>query len=131
MKHVILVLRIIAAGILFQTLFFKFTGAPESVYIFTTVGIEPWGRWGSGVAELIASILLLVPATQAFGAVFAIMIMAGAIMSHILFLGINVQNDNGLLFFLALTVLICSGIIAAYNRSQLQKFALDALKWTK
>ena len=56
-------LRGTAAAILLQTLFFKFTGARESVYIFSTLGLEPWGRIGSGVAELIASVLLLIPST--------------------------------------------------------------------
>src|SRR5688500_10699247 len=68
-SHVIVstVLQLVAAGILLQTLFFKFTGAAESVYIFTTLGMEPWGRIGSGVAELVAAALLLYPPTAAIG----------------------------------------------------------------
>src|SRR5687767_11690773 len=83
------VLRGIAAIILLQTLFFKFSGARESVYIFTTLGMEPWGRIGSGVAELIASILLLVPRTAAFGAVLSLGVISGAIVSHLTKLGIT------------------------------------------
>jgi uncharacterized membrane protein YphA (DoxX/SURF4 family) len=81
------VLQFAAAGILLQTLFFKFTGAEESVYIFTTLGAEPWGRIGSGIVELIASVLLLVPATASPGAVMALGLMAGAILSHLTVLG--------------------------------------------
>ena len=87
-------LKIIAAIILLQTLYFKFTGAPESVYIFTTLGIEPWGRIGSGVAELIASILLFIPRTTWLGAGLALGTMLGAIGSHLVKLGIEVQGDG-------------------------------------
>lgn len=103
------VLRLIVAGILFQTLFFKFTAAPESVYIFQTLGLEPWGRIGSGVVELIAGILLLIPATVPVGALLSLGVISGAIMSHLTKLGIAVVNsdgssDGGLLFGLALIV---------------------------
>src|SRR5512135_3405713 len=111
------VLRLIAAVILLQTLFFKFTAAPESVYIFTRVHAEPWGRIGSGVVELIASILLLLPATVWLGALIAMGVMAGAIFSHLTVLGIVVQVDGGLLFALALTVFITSSIILYLHRS--------------
>src|SRR6201987_3330480 len=93
--------RIAAAVILLQTLFFKFTGAPESVYIFTKVGLEPWGRIGSGIIELIAAILLLVPRFTWLGAIIAIGVIGGAIMSHLTVLGIVVMDDGGLLFILA------------------------------
>src|SRR5690349_1697763 len=92
------VLQLLAAGILLQTLFFKFSASEESVYIFTTVGAEPWGRIGSGVVELIAAILLLSPSTAALGALLAMGVMAGAIMSHLTILGIEVKGDGGLLF---------------------------------
>jgi uncharacterized membrane protein YphA (DoxX/SURF4 family) len=112
-------LRLAAAIILLQTLFFKFTGAPESIYIFSTLNIEPWGRWLSGVSELIASILVLIPATQALGALLALGIMTGAIMSHFLFLGIIVQDDGGLLFSLACVVFVISVLTLQRNRQQL------------
>jgi len=102
------VIRIAAAIILFQTLFFKFTGAPESVYIFTTVGLEPWGRYGSGFVELIASMLLIFPRVAWFGAFLSVGVMGGAIMSHLTKLGIVVQNDGGELFALACIVMVCS-----------------------
>lgn len=119
MKNFILLLRIIAAGILLQTLFFKFTGAEESVFIFKTLGAEPFGRWVSGFIELIAAALLLIPATQALGALLSMGVMAGAIMSHVLLLGIEVQNDGGLLFALALIVFVASAIITYVRRSDL------------
>src|SRR5262249_3657361 len=110
-------IRLIAAAILLQTLFFKFTAAPESVYIFSKVGsgiglpfLEPWGRIGSGAVELIASILILWPALSWLGSVMAIGVTAGAIVFHLTVLGIEVQGDHGLLFLLAWTVVITSAM---------------------
>jgi uncharacterized membrane protein YphA (DoxX/SURF4 family) len=111
--------RIIAAAILVQTLYFKFTGAPESVYIFTKVHAEPWGRIGSGVVELISAILLLVPRTVWAGAILALGVMAGAIFSHLTILGIEVMGDGGLLFFLALTVSVTSAVALFLDRAQI------------
>lgn len=111
--------RIVAAVILLQTLYFKFTGAEESVYIFTKVGLEPWGRYASGVAELFAAILLLFPRTTAIGALLAAGVMIGAIGSHLTKLGIVVKDDGGLLFALAVTVLVCATITAIIHRRQI------------
>ena len=119
MKKLLLVLRIVAAGILLQTLYFKFTGSPESVYIFSQLGVEPWGRLFTGFIELVVSILLLIPATSAIGALMSLGVMGGAIMSHIFILGIQVQNDGGTLFFLAATVFLCSLVIVYFNRALL------------
>jgi hypothetical protein len=113
------VLQVVVAGILLQTLFFKFTGAAESVYIFSTLGAEPWGRIGSGVVELIASILLLVPATTTIGAALALAVISGAIVSHLTILGIEVQGDGGLLFTLALTVFVASALILLLRRGEI------------
>lgn len=113
------VLRITAAIILLQTLFFKFTAAPESVYIFTKVGAEPWGRIGSGVVELIAAILILTPRFTWLGSLMAIGVMAGAIFSHLTVLGIEVQGDKGLLFALALIVFVCSTANLLLHRSEI------------
>jgi len=112
-------LQLLAAAILLQTLFFKFTGAEESVYIFARLGAEPAGRIGSGVVELIASILLLMPATVTLGALLSMGVMAGAIVSHLTVLGIEVQGDGGLLFGLAITVLISAGIVLVIRRAQI------------
>ena len=111
--------RVVAAVILLQTLFFKFTGAPESVYIFTKVGLEPWGRIGSGVAELIAAILLIAPSFPWLGAGLALGVMGGAIMSHLTVLGIVVKDDGGLLFALAVIVAICSAVVLFIHRKAL------------
>ena len=113
------VVRLVAAGILLQTLFFKFTGAEESVYIFSTLGAEPAGRIGSGVLELIASILLLVPATAAIGALLAMGLMAGALVSHLTVLGIAVKGDGGLLFVLALIVFASVTAVLFLRRAEL------------
>jgi putative oxidoreductase len=112
-------LQIIVAIILLQTLFFKFTGAEESVYIFSTLGLEPWGRYASGVAELIAAILLLVPGYAAFGALLSLGVISGAIVSHLTRLGIEVKGDGGLLFGLAVTVFVCSLFVLVIRRDEL------------
>jgi hypothetical protein len=111
-------LQVIVALILFQTLFFKFTAAEESVYIFRKLGMEPWGRIGSGVAELIAVCLLLHPRTAALGAVLSLGVISGAIVSHLTRLGIIVKNDGGLLFGLAVAVFIGSAAILFLRRTQ-------------
>jgi uncharacterized membrane protein YphA (DoxX/SURF4 family) len=113
------ILRILAAIILLQTLFFKFSGAEESVYIFSTLGMEPWGRIGTGVVELIASILILIPRTTPFGALLAMGTMSGAIFFHLTRLGIEVRGDHGQLFIYALLVFISSSILAWTFRKQL------------
>jgi putative oxidoreductase len=98
----------IAAGlsalIMLQTLYFKFSAAPESVYIFSALGMEPWGRIGSGIAELIASVLILSPSLRWLGASLGIGIISGAIIAHLTKLGVEVQGDGGYLFILALLV---------------------------
>lgn len=113
------VLQIAVAVILFQTLFFKFTGAEESRYIFTQVGAEPWGRIGSGILELIAVILLLVPSTVTLGAILALGAASGAILSHLTRLGIVVKDDGGLLFALAVTIFVSSAIILILRRAEI------------
>lgn len=125
--------RILAAIILLQTLFFKFTAAPESVYIFTKLGVfihtyvplapisavEVSGRIGSGIMELIAAVLLLTPRFVWAGAVLAMAATGGAILSHLTFLGIEVQGDKGLLFFLAIAVFVTSAIGLLLHRMQI------------
>lgn len=113
------VLRLVAAVIMLQTLYFKFTAQEESVYIFSTLGMEPWGRLGTGVAELIASILILIPRTTVYGAVIGMGIMAGAIFSHLFKLGIVVMNDGGQLFVYALLVFISCAVLTILFKKQL------------
>ena len=112
--------RILAAIIMLQTLYFKFTGAPESVEIFTKVGMEPWGRFGVGTLELVASILIILPATVWAGALLALGLMGGAIMMHLTILGIAVQNDGGQLFLYAVIVIICSLYVLWCDRDKIK-----------
>jgi hypothetical protein len=111
--------RIVVAAILVQTLFFKFTAAPESVYIFEKLGLEPWGRIGSGLAELLASVLLFVPGAAGLGAAIALGVIAGALASHLGPLGIEVMGDGGLLFGLACLVLAGSATVLWIHRREL------------
>jgi uncharacterized membrane protein YphA (DoxX/SURF4 family) len=113
------VFRLTAAIILLQTLYFKFTGAEESVYIFSTLGMEPYGRIGSGVVELIAAILILIPRATLLGAIMGAGIMLGAIFSHLFVLGIEVKNDGGELFILAIITFLCCIALIYWNRSKI------------
>jgi len=113
------IFRIVASGILLQTLFFKFSGAEESIYIFSTLGIEPYGRIGSGIAELIVAILILIPGTTWIGALGGSGIMAGAIASHLFVLGIEVKNDGGLLFSLAVITLLSCSVLLYFDKNKL------------
>jgi len=113
------VLRLLAAVILLQTLYFKFSAAPESIYIFSKLGMEPWGRIGTGILELIAGILLLIPGTTVFGALLAIGLMTGAIFFHLTKLGISVQNDGGQLFIYALFVFVSCIALVIIHRNDL------------
>jgi uncharacterized membrane protein YphA (DoxX/SURF4 family) len=113
------VFRLTAAIILLQTLYFKFTGAEESVYIFSTLGMEPYGRIGSGVVELIAAILILIPRTTLLGALLGAGVMFGAIFSHLFVLGIEVKNDGGELFTLAIITFLCCIALIYWNKSKI------------
>jgi putative oxidoreductase len=114
-------LRLIVAVILFQTLFFKFSAARESVYIFSTLGMEPWGRIGSGLFELAACILLMVPATVTLGALMSLAATGSAILFHLARLGIALTpvGDHGELFALAIVVTVCSTAILLMHRQEL------------
>jgi hypothetical protein len=113
------VVRLTAAIILLQTLYFKFTGAEESVYIFSTLGMEPYGRIGSGIGELMAAILILIPRTTLLGAIFGCGVMIGAIFSHIFILGIEVKNDGGELFILGVITLACCLALIYVDRNKI------------
>lgn len=112
------ILRITATIILWQTLYFKFTAHPESVELFTKLGVEPWGRIGTGVIELVIGILLIIPSTAFLGAFFGAGVMSGAILSHLAIIGIASKNDGGLLFGLAIIVLVCCLIIMILQKEQ-------------
>ena len=111
--------RIAIAVILLQTLYFKFTGHPESVALFSKLGVEPWGRIGTGVIELIAGLLILVPATALIGAGLSLGLMAGAIASHLFVIGIESDNDGGQLFMLAIIVIALSVVVLAIRRKEI------------
>lgn len=119
MKIIDWILRIVPASILLQTLFFKFTGAPESIYIFSALGMEPYGRIGSGIVELIAAVLLLIPKTTLFGAIIGCGVMVGAVLSHLFVLGIEVKNDGGELFILAVVTLLSCVILVFKNKKEM------------
>ncbi|MEL6345635.1 MAG: DoxX family protein [Myxococcota bacterium] len=112
------VAQVTAAVIMGQTLFFKFTGAPETVALFTALGMEPFGRIGTGVAELIASVLLLIPATAPLGALLGVGLMIGAVGAHLTVLGINYNGDGGALFAMAIVTLLSSLAVLWLRRDQ-------------
>lgn len=114
------VARIGAAVILLQTLFFKFTAHPDSVLLFSTLGMEPWGRIGTGVAELIVAVLLLIPRTAWLGALGSLGVISGAIFSHLTVLGINFNNDGGALFSLAMITFVLSAITLYLHRFEIR-----------
>ncbi|MBD3724345.1 MAG: DoxX family protein [Flavobacteriaceae bacterium] len=116
------IIRFIPAIIMIQTLFFKFTAAPESVAIFSKLHAEPFGRIGTGIIEFIASILILIPNKSRFGAILGFGTMFGAIISHIFILGINVNHDGGQLFTLAIITIICCGLVLFEERKKISIF---------
>lgn len=122
-KYILLIIKLIVAIILLQTLYFKFSGSPESVYIFEKLGIEPYGRIGSGIIELIASIFLFINKTKFYAAIMATGTMLVAILSHLFILGIEVMHDGGTLFMLAAVTFVLSGILSVIYISD--------LKWLK
>lgn len=114
------IFRLLAAAIFLQTLYFKFSAAPESVYIFSTLGIEPWGRIGTGIAELIVSLLLIVPRTAWLGALGGVVVISGAILAHLTKLGIEVQGDGGKVFYLAIIVFVsCLAVLYLHKEEAL------------
>jgi putative oxidoreductase len=118
-KSLLLILRIVVAIILIQTLRFKFTAHPDSVYIFTKVGLEPFGRIGIGILELIAAILILIPKTIWAGALLTTGLLSGAVMMHLTQLGVEINNDGGTLFYMAVGTLILSAVILFDQRKSI------------
>ena len=118
-KYLPFAMRIIVAIILIQTLRFKFTAHPDSVYIFSKVGLEPYGRIGIGILELIAGILLLIPKTVWAGATLTLGLIGGAIFMHLTKLGIEVNGDSGILFYTAIIIFILNGIILWFYRKDI------------
>lgn len=117
---------LIAAGIMIETLFFKFSAAPESVYIFKKMGTEPWMRWVQGFWELFASIGLLLPRMKWAGGVLTTGAMAAAILSHMTWLGYSIQGDHGLLFCMALVSFACGLTVTFINRHKIPGYVPSA-----
>lgn len=122
------VFRLLAAIIFLQTLYFKFSGAPESIYIFSTLGIEPWGRIGTGIAELVIGILLIIPRTAWIGALGGLAIISGAILAHLTQLGIEIQGDGGKVFYLAIIVFISCLLVSYLHRAEIDTFLKNLQK---
>jgi uncharacterized membrane protein YphA (DoxX/SURF4 family) len=113
------IVRVVAAVILLQTLYFKFSGHEDSIYIFSQLGLEPGGRIGIGILELIAAVLLVITRTAGIGAILGLGIISGAIFSHLTKLGIEVQGDGGTLFYLAVAVFICCLTATILHRKEI------------
>ncbi len=111
------ILRLIAAVIMISTLYFKFTAHPQSVQLFTQLGMEPWGRIGTGIFELIASILILFPRTTGLGAGLGMGLMGGALFFHLTKLGVKFDGDYGL-FTEALVAFVCCAVLLIVYRNQ-------------
>ncbi|MEO9870850.1 DoxX family protein [Ekhidna sp.] len=126
-KTAYIIARLAAAFIMAQTLYFKFTGSPESMYIFKMVGMEPWGRWLIGIMELIAAVLLIIPRTAWVGGVLAVGLMIGAIGMHLTILGIEIMNDKGQLFYYALIVFLCGLYVIFTNKDKIFKDVLPKI----
>jgi uncharacterized membrane protein YphA (DoxX/SURF4 family) len=114
------ILRLVAAVILLQTLYFKFTAQPESVQLFTRIGMEPYGRIGTGVLELIAAILILVPRYTGYGAILGLIMMTGALYFHLTKIGIFFGGD-ALLFIYAVIVFVCCASLVFIYKDRLEK----------
>lgn len=121
------VCRFIAAAIMIETLFFKFTGAPESVYIFSKMNLEPWWRYGQGIWELLASLLLLTPRLGWAGGILTLGAIGGAIVSHVTVLGIEVQGDGGLLFGMAVVAFVCGLVVTFIHRHEIPSYVSSSV----
>lgn len=130
-QKISLILRIIIAIIYIQTLYFKFSGQPESVYIFKQLGCEPFGRIGSGIIELIIAILILIPKTKLLAAIMSVFVISGAVFSHLFILGIEINNDGGTLFVLGVIVLILSLLIVLIDKNKLLNFNIKQFRIKK
>jgi uncharacterized membrane protein YphA (DoxX/SURF4 family) len=128
-KYIERITSLVAAVILLQTLYFKFTGAPESVHIFSQLGVEPYGRIGLGIVELITAVLLIIKRTSFVGSLMGIGMMTGAIFSHLFVLGIVVQNDGGTLFVLAILVFTMCLITAILQKDKWTTFKKSGMSF--
>jgi uncharacterized membrane protein YphA (DoxX/SURF4 family) len=114
------ILRLVPAIILLQTLYFKFTAHPQSVKLFTEIGMEPYGRIGTGIIELIAAILILIPRFTGYGAILGLIMMTGALYFHLTKIGIYFDGDPVLFLYALVTFISCAILIFIYKK-QLEK----------
>lgn len=121
-------LQLLIAVIYLQTLYFKFMAHPDSVYIFSQLGAEPYGRIGLGVIELVTAVLILVPRTKIWGLMISLGIITGAIFSHLLVIGLNVQGDSGVLFGLAIVVLLATLLLLWMHQAEVQNLINQIFK---
>jgi uncharacterized membrane protein YphA (DoxX/SURF4 family) len=125
-RNIILwIFRGLAALIMLQTLYFKFTAHPQSVHLFTILGMEPWGRIGIGVLELVASLLILYPRTTGYGAVLGMGLMAGAIFFHLTKLGVKFDGDYVLFSYAVIAFISCAVLVAGYRKELLRVAGLE------
>jgi hypothetical protein len=123
-KRICWAAQVLVALILAQTLFFKFTYAPETQVIFADRGGRPAATF-VGVIELLCVILLLMSRTAAIGAALSLLVISGAIFTHLTSLGIQVvdpatgEGDGGLLFGLAVVVALGSAVVLGFRWRQL------------
>lgn len=119
---------LLAAGIMIETLFYKFTGAAESKYIFSKMGTEPWMRWVQGIWELMAALGLLLPRLRWAGGILTTGAMSAAILSHLTWLGLAIQGDHGLLFGMALVTFGCGATVLWLSRHAIPGY-VPAQSW--
>ena len=101
---------------------FKFGSHEQAIHIFTTLGVEPWGRFLLGGIELVLAIGILLPITKSIANTLIGLLMIGAVGAHLFTpLGIVVrwdgQNDGGQLFAMGITVIILCVIEMGIEKS--------------
>lgn len=115
-----IILSLVITIIYLQTLYFKFSAHPDSVYIFSKLNLEPYGRIGIGILELITAILIVTPKTRIIGAILSLGVIFGAIVSHLGPLGIEVLGDGGKVFYLAVIIFVCSALLLWIQKEELK-----------
>lgn len=112
--------RLIASGILGFSAFLKLTAAPATVFIFQKLGMEPSGRFGVAVLEIIALVLILIPKTAWRGAILGCMMMFGAICMHLAMAQVTILGDHGLMFASAIVVFACCISVLVFHKAELE-----------
>lgn len=124
MKIFSVLLKLLISLIVGQTLFFKFSGAEESIYIFSTLKVEPWGRIALGTLELLSIILLWISRTTVYALILIFVMMCGAVASHLFILGIDIMGDGGELFILGMVTLLTSAVLLFTKREEIKTLGM-------